>query len=99
MSPRAHRSRAVAAIIAILLLTEGATCADEIKVMTSSAQQQTPFNVVEATIDDVRMALASKRVTCRGLVEQYIKRIEAYDKSGPALNAVQTINGRALQDA
>jgi amidase len=61
--------------------------------------QPAPFNVVEATIDDVRLALASKQVTCRALVEQYIRRIEAYDKSGPALNAVQTINRRALEDA
>src|SRR4030095_14989681 len=29
----------------------------------------------------------------------YIRRIQAYDKSGPALNAVQTINRRALLDA
>jgi amidase len=57
------------------------------------------FHLVEATIDDVRAALVSKQITCRGLVEQYIKRIETYDKSGPSLNAVQTINRRALQDA
>ena len=61
--------------------------------------QPAPFHLVEATIDDVRAALVSKRITCRGLVEQYIKRIEAYDKSGPSLNAVQTINRRAVQDA
>jgi amidase len=59
----------------------------------------TRFQVLEATIDDVRAALASKQITCRALVDQYIKRIEAYDKSGPSLNAVQTINRRALQDA
>src|SRR5207244_11304792 len=57
------------------------------------------FQLVEATIDDVRTALASRQITCRALVEQYIKRIEAYDKSGPALNAIQTLNRRAVQDA
>src|SRR5262245_402002 len=57
------------------------------------------FHLVEATIDDVRSALASKQITCRTLIDQYIKRIEAYDKSGPTLNAVQTLNRRALQDA
>lgn len=62
-------------------------------------QPPAPFNVVEASIDDVRLALASKQVTCRALVEQYLRRIEAYDKSGPALNAVQTINRRALEEA
>ena len=58
-----------------------------------------PFHLVDATIDDVRAALASKQLTCRALVEQYIRRIEAYDKSGPSLNTVQTINRRAAQDA
>jgi hypothetical protein len=37
MITRAHRSRAVAAITAVFLLTAGAACADEIKVMTSGA--------------------------------------------------------------
>jgi amidase len=68
----------------------------------SAALQPSPparFHLVEATIDDVRSALASKQITCRTLIDQYIKRIEAYDKSGPSLNAVQTVNRRALQDA
>jgi Asp-tRNA(Asn)/Glu-tRNA(Gln) amidotransferase A subunit family amidase len=57
------------------------------------------FHLLEATIDDIHSALQSKRITCRELVNLYIKRIEAYDKEGPQLNAVQTINPRALQDA
>ncbi len=61
--------------------------------------QPAPFQVVEATIDDVRSALTSRRITCRALVEQYLRRIDAYDKSGPALNAVQTVNASALGDA
>jgi amidase len=60
---------------------------------------QRSFTIIEATIDDVRAALASKQITCRALVEQYIRRIDAYDKSGPALNAVQTINRRAVDEA
>src|SRR6266850_3677044 len=57
------------------------------------------FHLLEATIDDIHTALQSKRITCRELVNLYIKRIEAYDKEGPRLNAVQTINSRALQEA
>jgi len=57
------------------------------------------FHVMEATIDEVRGALQSGRTTCRVLVDTYLKRIEAYDKAGPALNAVQTINPRARQEA
>src|SRR5437667_2672992 len=68
------------------------------------AQAQRPsapagFHLLETTIDDIQTAFQSKRITCRELVNLYIKRIEAYDKEGPRLNAVQTINSRALQEA
>jgi amidase len=57
------------------------------------------FDIVEATIDDVHGAFRAGRLTCRRLVELYLERIRAYDKSGAALNAVQTVNARALQEA
>ena len=57
------------------------------------------FEVTEATIDGIQSALRDGRVTCRGLVEAYLARIRAYDKNGPALNAVQTINAHALEQA
>lgn len=57
------------------------------------------FHLLETTIDDIHSSLKSGEITCRRLVELYLKRIEAYDKRGPNLNAVQTINPRALQEA
>ena len=39
------------------------------------------------------------QLTCRGLVEQYLKRIEAYDKAGPAINAIVLVNPTALAEA
>jgi amidase len=53
--------------------------------------QRPGFSVMEATVDDIREALGSGQVTCQSVVRDYLARIEAYDKSGPALNAVQTI--------
>src|SRR5262245_51956966 len=38
------------------------------------------FHLLEATIEDIHGAFQSKRITCRELVDLYIKRIEAYDK-------------------
>jgi len=61
--------------------------------------QPAAFAVLEATVDDVTAALRSGRTTCRQLVQQYLARIDAYDKAGPRLNAVQSINPQALQDA
>ena len=57
------------------------------------------FRLLEATVDDVQAALATGQITCRELVQQYLDRIEAYDQTGPALNAVQYVNPRALQRA
>jgi amidase len=57
------------------------------------------FHLLETTIGDVHAALKSGRITCRTLVELYLKRVNAYDQSGPNLNAVQTINPGALAEA
>ncbi len=61
-----------------------------------AAQQ---FDVMEATIPAVHTAMERKRLTCRQLVQAYLDRIAAYDKQGPALNAIQTMNPRALAEA
>lgn len=60
---------------------------------------QPSFDVMETTIDDVHAALRAGRLTCHELVDRYLQRIRAYDKSGPALNAVQTVNQRAMAEA
>jgi Asp-tRNA(Asn)/Glu-tRNA(Gln) amidotransferase A subunit family amidase len=53
----------------------------------------------EATIDDIHSAFRSKELNCRRLVELYLARIEAYDKSGPELNSIITINPNVLEEA
>jgi amidase len=58
-----------------------------------------PFEVVEASVADIHAAFARGTLTARALTQQYLDRIEAYDKRGPALNSIITINPRALQDA
>src|SRR5437867_9540124 len=57
------------------------------------------FDVMETTIPAVHAALDAKKLTCHQLVQAYLDRIAAYDKKGPALNAIQTINPRALIEA
>ena len=49
--------------------------------------------VVEATIDDIRQALAEQRTTSRELVKQYLTRIALYEDR---LNAVIAVNPNAL---
>jgi amidase len=57
------------------------------------------FEVEEATIASVHDAFKSGQLTCRALVDRYLKRIETYDKNGPAINAIVTINPDAEKDA
>lgn len=58
-----------------------------------------PFDIVEATIESVHRAYQSGQLTCRRLVEMYLERIAAFDKRGPALNAIISLNPSALEDA
>ena len=58
-----------------------------------------PFQIVEATIDDIQMALRAGRLTARQLVQGYLDRINAYDKQGPNINSIITINPNALAEA
>jgi len=57
------------------------------------------FNIIETTIDQVHAAYKSGELTCRQLVQMYLDRIAAYDKSGPAINAIITVNPDALKEA
>jgi Asp-tRNA(Asn)/Glu-tRNA(Gln) amidotransferase A subunit family amidase len=58
-----------------------------------------PFEVIEATVDDVHAAMKAGHLTARALVETYIARIEALDKKGPTINSVISINPAALTEA
>jgi amidase len=55
--------------------------------------------LVEATIGELRRALATRLVTPAELTEMYLTRIAAYDNEGPALNAFLHLNTNAIADA
>lgn len=58
-----------------------------------------PFVLEEATIASIHTAFANKTLTCSALVKSYIDRIDAYDKQGPSLRAIITVNPEALNIA
>jgi len=61
--------------------------------------QPPPFELDEATIATIHAALGSGRLTCAQLVRAYLDRIDAYDHTGPRLNAILAVNPRAMQIA
>lgn len=57
------------------------------------------FDIIDTTIEQVHAAFKSGALTCRQLVQMYLDRIAAYDKNGPAINAIISINPAALTEA
>ena len=68
-------------------------------VMSPRAHAQATFHLQEATIDQIHSALKAGHISCRDLIGHYLKRVDAYDHAGPTLNALQTVNGRAFEEA
>ncbi|NBG89248.1 amidase family protein [Isachenkonia alkalipeptolytica] len=55
--------------------------------------------IMEATIERIHHLMEEGELTCRELVEFYLKRIEAYDQKGPKINSIIKINPDALKIA
>jgi hypothetical protein len=64
----------------------------------AAVRAQQPFVPEEATISGIHAALAAG-TTCVRVVQTHLRRIEAYDDRGLALNAIITINASALKTA
>lgn len=64
-----------------------------------AATYATSFRVEETTIADVHAAMRAGTLSCHQLVASYLRRIDAYDKRGPAINAIVVVNPDALRVA
>src|SRR5712692_7297985 len=69
-----------------------------VSAQTPSRQRNAPvaLDLEEATIADLQQRMQSGRETARSLVEKYASRIDAIDRSGPALHSVIELNPDAL---
>jgi Asp-tRNA(Asn)/Glu-tRNA(Gln) amidotransferase A subunit family amidase len=57
------------------------------------------FQIIETSIDDIHAAMKAGRLTSHQLVQLYLDRIDAYDKRGPNINSIITLNPQALAEA
>jgi len=64
-----------------------------------TAVAQSNFDVFEASISEIQNALVQGQINSVQLVQQYLDRIQAYDKQGPKLNSIVRINPEALAQA
>ena len=64
----------------------------------SLTQTGPEFSFVEASIEDVQVAIQSGSMSCQAIVSGYLERIEAYDQSS-GLNAIIFTNPNAMAKA
>lgn len=64
-----------------------------------SAALAATFSLQEATIADINAAFDADALTSEQLTQLYLNRIDAYDDSGPNINAIRTLNPNALETA
>src|SRR5215471_7715890 len=55
--------------------------------------------VEEASIADIQAAYREGRVSTHEIVAASLARIAAYDKKGPYINSIITVNPKALEEA
>ncbi len=85
---------------AVTRLLPAALMALAATIAIAAREQPSPaFQIEETTIAQIHGAMKAKRLTCRGLVQQYLQRIDTFDKAGPAINAIVVINPKALERA
>lgn len=61
--------------------------------------RSTEVSLADATIADLQAAFKAGSLTSEKLTQLYLTRIEAFDKTGPAINTVITLNPNALAEA
>ena len=69
----------------------------EIKAASQRAADSVP--VEEASIAELEAAYLSGRTTAHAVTQAHLDRINAYDKRGPFINALITVNPHALEQA
>src|SRR5262245_7996430 len=84
---------------AILHLTAGAVALPVLRRFALAQARTSPLAIEEATIADLEAAYISGRTTARAVTQAHLDRIEAYDKRGPFINSLITVNPRALEEA
>ncbi len=60
---------------------------------------RTSFELLETTIAKIHCAYREGRISSRELVLAYFDRIEKYDRAGPGLNSIISVNPRAIDEA
>lgn len=90
------KAKSLKAITNPKALTKALVTAIALTVGSMSALHAESLNIETATIADLNKAFATGKLSSETVVKAYLKRIDAYDKKGPTINAVITLNPDAV---
>lgn len=90
---------AVAAAAAAVFFAGSPALADRDKDSDQGQRGRVRFELLETTIPEIRAALRSRDLSAERLTRMYLKRIEAYEEAGPAINAYLLVNPNAVREA
>src|SRR6202522_1670643 len=93
MKRRAFLASAIAAAAA------SQTACQYVPATAASSNQPASFELDEVSLADLAAGLEKRKWTSEGLVQLYLSRIDAVDKSGPQINSVLAVNPDALGTA
>jgi hypothetical protein len=82
------------AVVAIVAVMRSPVSGAAQAVLKAQAPQ-----IVETSIDEIHAAYKVGTLTAHQLVQAYLDRIAKYDKQGPTINAIITLNHDALAEA
>jgi amidase len=84
---------------AIRLVAVAALAVAVVAAQAPARIERPAFDLDEATIGDLQQRMQSGQETARSIVEKYLARIDAIDRSGPGLHSVLETNPDALATA
>ena len=81
---------------ALVVLAAPAALGVQTPAAPAARRAPAPFVLEETTIAEVHAAMRAGGLTCRDLVSRYLRRIEAFDRNGPGVNAIVVVAPDAL---
>ena len=72
-------------------------CLAVVALVSENTSQAETFRLETATIEDIDQAMDAGALMSEQLVKMCLKRISAYEKQGPTINTVITLQPRALE--
>jgi len=86
-------------IVAFIVAAAAASAGAQRRPALDTAPARPLYDVMEKSVADLQDAMTRNEVTSKDLVAAYLARIAAYDRGGPALNAMIALNPAALDTA